>query len=114
MCASHGLLCGHVYGHQSLGLGDLKMGKYAALVHLQPDANGFSGDSQALGRNISQHIIGMNPEAIEVGEDMLDSAKVLTKQEFVLDDTVNVGDMLSSHGAKVTKFVRYAVGETSV
>lgn len=113
--SSEGILCGHVYGNQSLEPHGLKMGKYAALLHLRPSDEGFSGDSQILGRNIGQHIIGMSPEVVEEGEDgVVDPAKVLTKQGFVLDDSVNIGEMLARHGAKVTKFVRYGVGENNV
>ena len=112
MCASQGVLCGHVYGNQLLDPHGFKMGKYAALLHLQPNDDDFSGDPQILGKNISQHIIGMNPEVVEE-DGVVDPAKVLTKQGFVLDDSVSIGDMLASHGARVTKFVRYAVGESS-
>jgi elongation factor Ts len=38
---------------------------------------------------------------------------VLLEQPFVKDDTKTVGQLLSSHGLKLVKFVRYRVGEVS-
>lgn len=117
MHAPHGMLCGHVYGNQWADPSGPKMGKYAVLLHLHPINECFSVDHQAMeefGNSVGQHIIGMNPEVIDEQEGVVDQEKVLTKQGFVLDDTMTVGDMLVSRDAKVTKFIRFAVGETGV
>lgn len=111
--SKEGLLCGQAYNNL-LPEGDIAVGKYAALLHLVPIRGPFE-DCEAiekLGCNLGQHIIGMNPEVVNEGDkNISDSSKVLTKQTFVLDDTVNIGDMLREHGAQVTGFVRYALGE---
>lgn len=108
--SEEGMVCGHVYNNVT-PRGDTAMGKYAALLHLTP-TNGSFVDREAvakLGQDLGQHIIGINPEVISEGAE--DPSKVLTKQSFVLDETRNVGDMLSERGAQVTQFVRYALGE---
>ena len=108
-----GVVCGHVYNNITPH-SDLVMGKYAAMVHLSP-TNGDFADQQAiekLGQDIGQHIIGVNPLVVNEGDmDVSDPTKVLTKQNFVLDEDVNVGDMLAKQGARVMEFIRYAVGE---
>ncbi len=110
-----GVMCGHVYNNVSPDAA-VSMGMYAALVHLEP-TNGVFEDLDAvkqLGGEIGQHIIGLNPSVINDGDDgVTDPNKVLTKQGFVLNDEVNVGEMLAQHKAKVTTFIRYALGETS-
>ena len=109
-----GMVCGHVYNNISPH-GEVAMGKYAALLHLMPTSGSF-GDREAiakLGQDLGQHIIGINPEVINEGDNGVgDLSKVLTKQSFVLDESMNVGDMLNDHGAQVTQFVRYALGDS--
>ena len=112
-----GVMCGHVYNNVSSDP-EVVMGRYAALLHLQP-TNGIGFEDleaiRRLGSDIGQHIIGMNPTVIDDSDEDArnNPSQVLTKQGFVLDDEVSVGDMLAKHGAKVTTFVRYALGETS-
>ena len=109
-----GLVCGHIYNNMS-PMPDITMGRYGALLHLASTSGEFT-DMEAvkkLGHNIAQHIIGANPAVINVGEEGVDDVtEVLTQQLFVLNEEVSVGDLLAEQGAKVTKFVRYALGET--
>lgn len=108
-------MCGHVYNNISPDP-EVAMGRYAALLHLQPTSGGGFEDLEAvrkLGSDIGQHIIGMSPSVIDDDKDAHDPNKVLTKQGFVLDDETSVGEMLAKHNAKVATFVRYALGETS-
>lgn len=110
-----GIVCGFVYNNLS-ATPDLAMGKYATLLHLSPVNKPFA-DIEAIGKlgcDIGQHIVGFNPIVVNEGErGISDPTEVLTKQGFVLDDSVSVGDVLARHDARVTKFVRYALGETS-
>lgn len=107
------VVCGNVYNNLAPH-SDLVMGKYAAMVHLSPTNEADFADQEAierLGRDIGQHIIGVSPLVVNEGDmDVSDPTKVLTKQSFVLDEDVNVGDMLAQQGARVTEFVRYAIG----
>ena len=113
MASSQGVISGHVYNSR-LSSDDLAMGKYGALLHLLPSNETFS-DVQVienLGQKLGQHIIGLNPLVINEGDEgITDPAKVLNRQEFVLDNKVIVGDMLAKNDAKITKFVRYSLGE---
>lgn len=111
--SDEGILCGHVYNNL-LPHGDIAVGKYAAMLHLVP-TKGLFEDCEAiekLGCNLGQHIIGLNPAVINEGDEGVnDPSKVLTKQSFVLDENMNIGDMLNEHDAQVTHFVRYALRE---
>lgn len=111
-----GLLCGNVYNNLSPISTDVALGKYAAVLHLSPTEGDFGSDVEAvtsLGNTIGQHIIGLDPLVVNEGDGgVTDPAKVLTKQGFLLDEEVNVGDMLTKCNSTVTHFVRYALGET--
>ena len=110
-CASRGMICGHVYNGQSQDVDDLRLGKYAVLVHLQAAEGGFA-DLEELGRNMCQQVIAMNPRVVMEGQEgVVDPALILTKQEFVFDESLTVGDLIANQGARVNKFVRFAVGE---
>lgn len=112
----NGVMCGHVYNNILPGA-DVAMGTYAALVHLEPTTDEGFKDLEAikqLGSEIGKHIIGLNPLVVNEGDEgVTDSNKVLTKQGFVQDEEVSVGEMLEKHSAKVTTFIRYALGETA-
>jgi elongation factor Ts len=108
-----GMVCGHVYNNV-VPQGDVAMGKYAALLHITPTRGSFEDEDAIamLGQDLGQHIIGINPEVINEGDNgVSDPTKVLTKQGFVLDESRIVGDMLNENNAQVTQFVRYALGE---
>ena len=111
--ASRGTIWGHVYNEQQQDSDDLRSGKYVALVHmLSATEGGFTSNLEELGRSVCKHIIAMNPKVVEMGQGgVTDPTQVLTVQEFVFDESMTVGNMVSDHGAKVTKFVRFAVGE---
>ena len=115
--ASKGLLCSYVYNQVCQPPeGGVSMGTYAALVHLLPQSgnDGFDDDEKSLsslGRQICQHVIGMNPSTILPGGN--EDGESLVQQNFVLDSSVTVGELLQRNGVKVTKFVRYALGEDS-
>lgn len=118
LSSSRGLVCGQVYNNCSPRPG-LSMGRYATLLHLAPttDDRSFT-DLQAtrkLGHNVGLHIIGANPTCIREGEEEEggtdDPTRVLVNQPFLLDEQITIGEMLTRHDAKVTKFVRYALGE---
>jgi len=113
--ASRGTIWGHVYNEQDQDVDDLRSGKYVALVHMLSAAGGgFAGNLEELGRSVCKHIIAMSPKVVEVGQGgVTDPAQALTTQDFVFDESMTIGNMVSDHGAKVTKFVRFAVGDMS-
>ena len=109
----NGVVCGHVYNTNSISEDGVAMGRYASLLHLSSHQE--FNDIEAvrkLGVNIAQHIIGMNPLVINEGDEgVTDPSKVLTKQSFLLDDEMLVGNMLAKHDVQITQFIRYALGE---
>ena len=120
MAASRGLLCGFVYNNMASAASAVTMGTYGALVHLLP-AGGDTGkefsDPEAvckLGQKVCQHIVGMNPEVTELeSKGVNDAGKALLSQEYLLDQSLTVGELLEKNRATVTKFVRYALGESN-
>jgi len=106
-----------------------QMGKYGSIVDMAQTAD--SADKartklQDLGGSLCQHIVGMNPKTVgrvsEGGEDSKaeaagDEAKdeaeedVLLKQDFLLDTSMTVEQLLCLNGAEVKGFVRFACGE---
>ena len=120
MAASSGLLCGFVYNNIAHAESAVAMGTYGALLHMLP-AGSNTGEEftdpesiRVLGRKVCQHIVGMNPEVIKLGsKGVKDSGRALLSQEFLLDPSVMVGDLLEKNRVKVTKFVRYGLGESA-
>ena len=120
MAASEGLLCGFVYNDMAPAESAVTMGTYGALVHLLPtggDTGKEFSDPEAihkLGNKVCQHIVGMNPEVTKLGsKGVTDAGKALLSQEYLLDQSLTVGDLLEKNRVTVTKFVRYALGENA-
>jgi len=86
----------------------LQYGRYAALMaYSVPDTMEQSG---VLARQVCQHIIGMAPTQVDNEEDMDNS---LIHQDFLLDEEVKTGELLSGAGMVVHSFVRVEVGQNS-
>ena len=115
MAASKGILSGFVYNNIASAESAVAMGTYGALLHLLPSDGDEFADSaavQALGTKICQHVVGMNPEVIKLGNKGVDDeSKALLSQEYLLDQSISVGDLLEKNKVRATKFVRYALGE---
>ncbi|RUS70950.1 hypothetical protein EGW08_021295 [Elysia chlorotica] len=125
----------------------LLMGKYGSVLELVPPPADFSRESlSTLGRELCQHIVGMNPrtvgeyspslkvkhsvsslqgssvdEAVDQGyhsesgsaEDGDQKSQTeLLQQDFLLDSSMCVGELLESYGGpSVARFRRFACGE---
>lgn len=117
MAASRGLLCGFVYNNMAPAESAVAMGTYGALLHMLPNTGEEFSDPesvQMLGNRLCQHIVGMNPEVVKLGsKGVKDPSKALLSQEYLLDQATTVGDLLEKNKAKVTKFVRYSLGENT-
>lgn len=121
MAASGGLLCGFVYNNMAPAASAITMGTCGALVHLLPARGDDTGkefsDPEAvykLGKNVCQHIVGMNPEVTKLGsKGVNDAGKALLSQEYLLDQSLTVGELLEKNRVTVTKFIRYALGENA-
>lgn len=114
MTVTKGLICSYTYNNLSQPGADVAMGTYAALLHLLPKEQDEFGSVEAaatLGKQLCQHIVGLNPLGVEAGGEVKQS-QALLHQGFLLDNTVTVGELLEKNGAQVNQFVRYTVGET--
>lgn len=115
MSTGRGAIISYVYNNSTSG-GGMDVGSYATLLHLLPSGSS-SLDPElvaSLGRRLGQHIIGMNPRAIHPGNEAGDRSEesALVTQPLLSDSSVEVGEWLESHNLQMTKFVRYALGET--
>lgn len=115
MAASEGILSGFVYNNTASAESAISMGTYGALLHLLPAGGEEFTDTasvQALGNKLCQHVVGMNPEVIKLGsKGVNDAGKALLSQAYLLDQSMAVVDLLEKNRVRVTKFVRYALGE---
>ncbi|GFR99583.1 elongation factor Ts, mitochondrial [Elysia marginata] len=119
------------------------MGKYGAVLELVPPPANLSKASLAeLGRELCQHVVGMNPRSVgeyspslqvrqqssspegSAEDDNFDQGyrsdvssedgeqTELLRQDFLLDSSICVGELLESHGGPmVARFKRFACGE---
>ena len=93
------------------------LGKYGGMVALRPREGGAGLEStQQLANKVAQHVVGMNPKVIaqdgSENEGVRDgeASDVLHEQEYLLDDSVAVKDLLDKEGVEVVDFVRYECG----
>lgn len=103
--------------------GTCALGKYGSLVlyegvvsRMSPMSDGIVSLDE-LGRRLCQHVVGMNPHCIGSVEDEVppgDPAEEtrLIYQEYMLDTTLTVQEVLEECGASVLDFVRFECGET--
>lgn len=89
----------------------VQLGKFGALVALH-DATG-NAEAQ---RNLCQHIVGMNPERIGVPDvdkptEIKDDEKCLLFQEYLLEPSMSVAEVLAENSIDVVQFKRFECGE---
>jgi len=98
------------------------MGKYGSLVVYEAVVSKMSSMSDGivsldeLGRRLCQHVVGMNPQSIGSLEDEVppgdpEQETRLIFQEYMLDTTLTVQEVLQQCGATVLDFVRLECGE---
>lgn len=90
----------------------VQLGKFGALVALH-DATG-NVDAQ---RNLCQHIVGMNPSKIGVPDvdkpaEIKDDEQCLLFQEYLLEPSMSVAEVLAESQIEVVQFKRFECGET--
>ncbi|KAH8850685.1 Elongation factor Ts isoform 1 [Schistosoma japonicum] len=114
-----------IYSHVSTegilqGIRDVRFGKYAAIIRYRPLNDKPANDAwheraARLGRQICQHIVGMNPnpglESVENPTGDPDEEKFLLLQPFLLDETICVGEHLLRNEIVLEDFVRVECGE---
>ncbi|CAH8819099.1 unnamed protein product [Schistosoma curassoni] len=117
--------CLAIYSHTSSesllqGIRDVRFGKYAAIIRYRPLNDKPANDpwyerASRLGRQVCQHIVGMNPnpglESVENPAADPEEEKSLLLQPFLLDETICVGEHLSRNEMVLEDFVRVECGE---
>lgn len=86
-------------------------GKYGALIAYKQ-----SGDTEDIGRQICQHIVGCAPNKIGNKETdkpakNSDDETCLIYQEYLLDPSYTIEEILQQHNVEVVDFVRFSCGE---
>ncbi|KAK9727692.1 Elongation factor TS [Popillia japonica] len=74
-------------------------------------------DLSTVGKNICQHIVGMNPKRVGTSTDEpsknSDEETCLIFQEYLNDESIKVKDYLEENGVEVVDFKRFECGECS-
>lgn len=91
----------------------MRFGRYGAIVAFRSAETNLD-----LQKNLVQHIIGMDPNKVgEKGKDEpvenKDDEKCLIHQEYLLDPSATVGEILQENQLEVVDFQRFECGETS-
>ena len=99
------------HGGSTASYENCTMGTYGAVVVLRPlHPNPDTEQLAKLARSLSQHVIGMNPKSLQCSDDVSEEDSLLG-QEFLLDDSKCVGDMVGEAGVEVVDFVRFGIND---
>ena len=105
----------YTHGPFTFDVNGCRMGKYAALVALQPRSDVDAETLRSLATRLSQHIVGMNPSCMSVqdaGEGKnIDKADILLEQNYLMDESMTVGQFLERNGVSVVDFLRMECGD---
>ncbi|XP_060516741.1 elongation factor Ts, mitochondrial [Cylas formicarius] len=87
------------------------LGRVAGLVAFRSVGKNEK-DFTEVGKNICQHIVGMAPKRIgNVEEPSKEDEKDLVHQEYLLDDSLTVKDVLRENSIELIYFTRFECGE---
>ncbi|XP_031563111.1 elongation factor Ts, mitochondrial-like [Actinia tenebrosa] len=106
----------YVHGPFVKNINNCSVGKFGAIVALKPLRTDVNNEQiSALSSRLAQHIVGMNPKVISKSatdkpNEGFDESDVLVEQEYLLDGSLTVGELLEREGVKVVDFVRYECG----
>jgi len=101
------------HGSISTTFNDCVMGTYCAAVFLKPRKEDIDRNHvSSLARSLSLHVIGMNPKCLtRCSNSDVALEDTLLGQEFLLDDSKCVGDLVHEAGVEVIDFVRYSIDD---
>ncbi|XP_068755301.1 elongation factor Ts, mitochondrial-like [Montipora capricornis] len=102
----------YVHGGFVTSSGGCSMGKFGGMVVLRPKRDQANETSMlSLANKLAQHVVGMNPKVIEAESAKEgDVSDVLLEQEYLLDESQTVKDLLNKEDVEVVDFVRYECG----
>lgn len=91
----------------------VQMGKFGAIVAVQGTS---ATTATELKRNICQHIVGMNPQQIgnidvDKPTESKDDETCLIWQEYLLEPSITVGELLAENNIEIVDFHRFECGE---
>lgn len=96
----------------------VQLGKFGALValHESAGADTSSADLAEVRRNLCQHIVGMNPakvgsSAVDKPAEQKDDEQCLIWQEYLLEPSMTVQELLEENQLEVVEFKRFECGE---
>ncbi|XP_072390062.1 elongation factor Ts, mitochondrial [Diabrotica undecimpunctata] len=104
------------YAHPSGSISNnVQLGRLGGLVAYK--ALEHNETTSEISRGLCQHIVGMYPTKIGSPDDKPSTNKeeesCLIHQDYLLDDTVTVDEVLKEHNIEVVDFKRFECGETS-
>lgn len=107
---------GYTHGSFTCSINGCQMGKYAATVALQPTGTGSDSEKlTTLAASLSQHIVGMNPSCISSKDtaegENIDKGEILEEQDYLMNETITVKDLLDSNNVSIVDFLRMECGE---
>lgn len=100
----------YTHGPFTQNIDGCMMGKYVAVVATQPkDVNGDTEGLPSLAARLSQHVVGMNPTLLSSHETLdaaVDKSDVLMEQQYLMDESITVKELLDTNNAVVVDFLR--------
>ncbi|XP_069954661.1 elongation factor Ts, mitochondrial isoform X2 [Cherax quadricarinatus] len=98
------------YSHPSAPEENLTTGKFGVILALKTP-----GVLSEIARQLCVHVIGMNPKTVgtlsDPKADNPDEETTFVHQEFLIDPTVTVGEVLQEENIEIVDFIRFESGE---
>lgn len=108
----------HIYGYAHPSGNErnsVLLGRVGGIVALSQTAMQNDVDLNQFGKELCQHIVGMNPKKIGTQDDKpaknTDDEECLIYQEFINDNSMLVKDLLNENGVQISSFKRFECGE---
>ena len=100
------------HGNTSAVVENCLMGTYVSAVVLKPLSSKVNAvDIGKLSKGLSQHVIGMNPQALKPNNEISGDDALLT-QHYLLNDKITVSDLVAEANVEIVDFVRYGRNES--
>ncbi|XP_049822198.1 elongation factor Ts, mitochondrial isoform X2 [Aethina tumida] len=107
------------YAHPSgNSQGNVLFGRLCGLIALKSNSDNMDNESlEDLGKKLCQHVVGMNPLKIGSAKDKpaakRDEETCLIHQDYLLDESMTVQEVLNKHQVEIVDFKRFECGEGS-
>ena len=106
----------YTHGPFTSNVDGCQMGKYAAIVAIQQPTTSNTGNEilATLATSLSRHIVGMNPGCIssrDTAGENIDKDEILEEQNYLMDETITVKELLDRNNVSVVDFLRMECGE---